>query len=179
MKVVFLDIDGVLNTNFSKSKCAGFLGIDTAKVRLLKKIIEATGAEIVLISTWMLNFEVGAYKQTAKECKYLSNKLRSQGLKVYDKINNPRWVNRGEDVWAYIQAHPEIEQYVILDDEAFKGYYENSELKKRWIKTLPGYRDFDHSGLTEDLVEVAIKILNGEFPKLRIQEDFYKEWFCP
>ena len=171
--------DGVLNTNFSKSECAGFLGIDTAKVRLLKRIIEVTGAEIVLISTWMLNFEVGAYKQAAKECKYLSNKLRKQGLKVYDKISNLKWVNRGEDLWTYIQAHPEIEQYVILDDESFRGYYKNHELEKRWIKTLPGYKDFDHSGLTEDLVEVAIKILNGEFPEVRIQKDFYEEWFCP
>ena len=52
MKVIFLDIDGVLNTPSSESRCGEYIGIDDEKVKKLKKIVEKTKAEIVLISTW-------------------------------------------------------------------------------------------------------------------------------
>lgn len=38
MKIIFLDIDGVLNCHNSKSDCNGRLGIDEDKVKRLKKI---------------------------------------------------------------------------------------------------------------------------------------------
>ena len=40
MKVIFLDIDGVLNCSKSKSSCLGCTGIDDIKVKRLKRIIE-------------------------------------------------------------------------------------------------------------------------------------------
>ena len=40
MKVIFLDIDGVLNTPSSESRCGEYIGIDDEKVKKLKKIVE-------------------------------------------------------------------------------------------------------------------------------------------
>lgn len=37
MKVIFLDIDGVLNTPSSESRCGEYIGIDDEKVEKLKK----------------------------------------------------------------------------------------------------------------------------------------------
>lgn len=43
MKIVFLDIDGVLNCEGSRSHCVGYRGIDDKRVENLAKIIKATG----------------------------------------------------------------------------------------------------------------------------------------
>lgn len=51
MKIIFLDVDGVLNCQNSKSNCYGIMGIDDDKVSRLRKIVECTDAKIVLIST--------------------------------------------------------------------------------------------------------------------------------
>ena len=40
MKVVFLDIDGVLNCEGSRSRCVGYRGIDDKKVENLAKILK-------------------------------------------------------------------------------------------------------------------------------------------
>ena len=53
MKVIFLDIDGVLNEDTTPTRtqsCALF--IDQEKLLRLKRIIDATQAKIVLSSTW-------------------------------------------------------------------------------------------------------------------------------
>lgn len=54
-KIIFLDIDGVLNSadHLDHTKhCNGYSDISPKKVKLLKKIVDRTGAEIVLSSTW-------------------------------------------------------------------------------------------------------------------------------
>ena len=38
MKIIFLDIDGVLNCSESKSECLGYTGIDTVRIKRLKRI---------------------------------------------------------------------------------------------------------------------------------------------
>ena len=64
MKVIFLDIDGVLNTyqtfidiylEYKKTKIRR-LEIDGDKVSLLSEIINLTGSKIVLSSSWRHSF---------------------------------------------------------------------------------------------------------------------------
>ena len=47
MKVLFLDVDGVLNRCGKSAQ-----GLEEDKVALLKQIVAATGCRIVLSSTW-------------------------------------------------------------------------------------------------------------------------------
>ena len=56
MKVIFLDVDGVLNCQKTEAKCRGFIGVDSKKVKLLKKIVDATDAKIVLSSSWKIGW---------------------------------------------------------------------------------------------------------------------------
>ena len=49
MKVIFLDVDGVLNSQDLFERCGDELvPIDEENIRCLKEIVDATGAEIVL-----------------------------------------------------------------------------------------------------------------------------------
>ena len=58
MKVIFLDVDGVLNSDeyFDKIKNVNICGIeseiDVEKIKLLKKAVDETGANVVLSSSW-------------------------------------------------------------------------------------------------------------------------------
>ncbi len=52
MKVIFLDIDGVLNSMSCKATIEGFDFVEDEKVVLLKEIIDLTGDKVVLSSTW-------------------------------------------------------------------------------------------------------------------------------
>ena len=55
MKVIFLDVDGVLNSQqlFEKSEDAQLISVDEENIKNLKKIVDATGAKIVLSSSWI------------------------------------------------------------------------------------------------------------------------------
>ena len=175
MKIIFLDIDGVLNTSQSKSRCGMWLGIDNFRVRYLKNIIEASGALIVLTSTWGMKYKVGAYIQDNQVGKYLNNKLRRHGLKIYDKIDDfIPWNHRGLAIQKWLNAHPDVTDYVILDDEIFKDYFEYN-LMPHLIKTCADCGKY--SGLTEDLVMAATAILNngatGPFIDYHIWTDLF------
>ena len=54
MKIIFLDIDGVLNSREydRKRNWNEQTDIDETRLPLVKEIIDKTGAKIVLISTW-------------------------------------------------------------------------------------------------------------------------------
>ena len=48
MKVIFLDVDGVLNSLSCKEKIDGYLFVEDEKIALLKELIDHTGAKVVL-----------------------------------------------------------------------------------------------------------------------------------
>ena len=174
MKIIFLDVDGVLNWDHTKARCGGFLGIDKIRVKRLARIVEATGAVIVLTSTWGAWFEVDAYKQKDSMAKYLSNKLRAQGLKVYDTIDYMNFKHRGRAnaIKNYLgQQEHHIEGYVILDDEMFYDY-DVPPISNHLVHCLSDVFHYDElSGLTDNLVQHAINILNGEEEGICIDED--------
>lgn len=49
---------------------------------------------------------------------YLVAKLDKYGLKLSGKTTD-HWNNRGEGIQQYLESHPEIDEYVILDDHIF------------------------------------------------------------
>ena len=157
MKVVFLDIDGVLNEEKSRSRCCGYLGIDDKKVENLAKIVEETNAKIVLISTWKDDWRKTYKAHQGMMANYLDKKLKKQGLVVLDKTKsidkNGFHFSRGEGILQYL-ADNKVEKYVILDDYQFD--YDSCGLSDYYIKT-----DAYNGGLTEELSRRAIKILKG------------------
>lgn len=158
MKVIFLDVDGVLNTFFSKSRCEGYIGIDKARLRYLKQIIDATGAKVVLSSTWRLGYNRDGGRME-RHGVYMSRKFQKMDIRIHSvtpAIEGGFY--RGREIKQWMEECPEeIESFVILDDELYDFPDEN--LTKYHVMT-----NFDKpdGGLNEEAVNKAIKILNGE-----------------
>lgn len=157
MRIIFLDIDGVLNCSDSKSRCGSFIGIDNKKVKLLKQIVYETGAKIVLSSSWRIGWD-----KNSELCNshgiYLNNKLRKSNLFILDRTKSLSC--RGEEIKQWTDSH-NVEEWVVLDDEMFRDYEELGILE-HLVKTT-FYSEYGESGgLREEHVKQAIKILKGE-----------------
>ena len=120
--VIFLDIDGVLNSDkyfdsINNMECMNpvdriMLDIDMSKVKILLEIIGKTKAKIVITSSW----------RRMKLYPYIKERLISMGLPVVGEtpcING----NRGEEIRWYL-ANNRVDNFVILDDEIFKDFNE-------------------------------------------------------
>lgn len=162
MRVIFLDIDGVLNCAISKSHCIDvdgrvIKGIDSDKVKRLAKIVEATGAEIVLSSDWKDGWSKYYTSPKPSHAKYLDNHLYKKGrLTIKDKTPSTHkgsWF-RGEEILSYLRLHKDVENYVILDDTFFEDF-SIKEISEHLV--LTDYK----VGLTDADVEKAIRILRG------------------
>lgn len=154
MKVIFLDIDGVLNHQkhyewlietdepTPLQRTYPYTELNPKSCQLLNEIIKETGAEIVVSSSWRLDGE--------NRLNYL---FKYFGLpRIYD-ITPCLNTARGIEIGAWLAAHPEVIDYVILDDDEDM----NVEQIPFFIKTNP-YED----GSNEDVKERAIQILKKE-----------------
>lgn len=155
MKIIFLDVDGVLNCGNTNDICMGFTGIEDRLVKQLQKIVKATGAKIVLVSSWRYYWEQSDKENQDELGTYLDRKLSKQGLYILDKTDPHCLYARGRGIHEWLNGKY-VESFVILDDETHD--YEAVNLSNRWIQTY----DVDDGGITDEDVEKAIKILNGE-----------------
>lgn len=158
MKIIFLEIDGVLNCSNTKTACGAYVGIDDSRLKLLKKIVEQTGAKIVLVSTWKNAWQKDPFKKNLQDglANYLERKFKKYGLFVSDKTSNrsgEKFLGRGEGIYSYLLDKKAIESFVILDDCIFD--YATFSLTDNFVKT-----DFQEGGLNERHVNRAITILN-------------------
>ena len=82
-------------------------------MRILKKALKQFGdVDIILTSDWKLMREDG------DDFTYLVSMLKKYGLSLTGKTTDV-WVGRGEGIQSYLAEHPEIDEYVILDDNTF------------------------------------------------------------
>ena len=85
MKLLFLDVDGVLNNATTKAGApSGCTGIEDKLVKNLAKIIEQTQAKIILTSDWKIEWEEFDFC-CSEDAKYLNRKLKKYGLKILSK----------------------------------------------------------------------------------------------
>ncbi len=104
-KVLFLDIDGVVNHHETHERHQGFIGIDRNIAPLVAKIIAETDCDVVLSSTWRV------HKAGREEV--------SERVAPFQDITPILGKSRGEEIQAWLDKHPEVERYAILDDDPF------------------------------------------------------------
>lgn len=156
MRIIFLDVDGVLNNDETKERCMGFLGIDPAKVQLLKYIVDMTGAEIVLTSTWKYGWEPVKKSLNDEWGTYLDEALAAAGLKAIAKTDD-QGENRGEGIIDYLAEHP-AEAWVVLDDIFFNDFRRTGV--ERHLVLTASEEDLD--GLTPELAEQAVNMMQEQ-----------------
>lgn len=155
MKVIFLDIDGVLNTEKRLLNNNGELYVEKDKIELLKEIIDKTKAKVVLSSTW----RVLAQSKDSKEYpKYeaFEIELEKHGIAIFGYT--PVFLDYRPleiKMWLESQSDQEI-CFVSLDDDFEKKDYDKYGIGDCLIKT-----DFS-TGMTEAHAKRAVELLNRE-----------------
>jgi hypothetical protein len=154
MKVLFLDVDGVLNCSTTKERCkfpdggGGLLGVEQSKCELVRKIVRETGCHIVLSSTWRKHRDMLPYLWS--ELQLRDKWVGSTPELPPQKIDTfYRSTPRGDEIAKWISDNPECDRFVILDDDS-----DMSSVIHRLVNT-----DF-RTGLTIELAEKAIAMLN-------------------
>jgi len=143
MKVLFLDIDGVCNSaTWVKQGNNPWHGTDPAAVKLVRQIIAETKCLVVLSSTWRLYPEARAVVKR-DVCHFIdTTKDMQAGAKR-------GVVERGIEVQEWLDRHPAVEQYAILDDDA-------DFLPEQWL-----FKTTWENGITEDIAQAVIHHLNA------------------
>ena len=144
MKVIFLDIDGVLNSHFwndthQREISDGTL-IDEEKVVLLGQLIRNTNAKIVLHSGWKFWFD-GEVKPLRREAEYLIGMLEKEGIKVSgvtpdhatEEIRRSKKFSlvKASEILAWLSQQGNIEKWIVIDDLDLH----NEEIRKHQILT--------------------------------------------
>lgn len=136
MKVIFLDVEGVLNTRETYERAYRLRGqtamidleLDSFRLEYLKTIIDETGAKIVLSSSFRYFFEKkdGKLLPTNFKGKKLYDNFKKFGIEIYD-TTVPKMGNREEQIKEWLLNRDDIESFVIIDDDpsAFFELYQN------------------------------------------------------
>src|SRR6266850_1186516 len=127
MKILLMDVDGVLNSEawFAKGPQSdgswGLCSVDPQAVQRIKYVCKATGAKIVLSSTWRL---------APNMVEYLVEHAK---LEIYDMTPRIDSNNRAEEIMAWLKANPYVYNFAIIDDDADAG--DHPDLKPRFVRT--------------------------------------------
>lgn len=155
MKFIALDVDGVLNnrgTHAIEKTPSGYTGIEDRFVKILRKIVDETGAEIVLSSDWKEDYA----KQT-RDGLYLADKLAAEGLSIVGITTDIDSYRRGEGIIDYLETllneGESVESFVVIDDNEF-DFHE--------LELTPGFVHTDSIlGLTNANMLQAVYVLNN------------------
>lgn len=156
MKVIFLDIDGVLNSDEYIDRAKNTQGIerhiDIDKVKLLKKAIDETGAKTVLTSSWRNSNDIGPLRELLAKYEI-----------YFDVTPFINW-ERGLEIKQWLLEHNRVEDYIILDDEIYDSF------DKEMLRHLVEVSDANGRGLGEGLTQKDIDTIIKRFG--RVKEDF-------
>ena len=128
MRIVFLDIDGVLNSdawdNKRQTTSNDFLKnqFDPEAIKLLNELLEKIDAQIVLTSSWRLNFDLEQMNEL-----FSSIGIKRGIVSFTPNLNaGAGYLTRGNEVLKWIIDNKNIikskplsfSDYIILDDKA-------------------------------------------------------------
>ncbi len=159
MKIIFLDIDGVLNRSDTTELVDGiFTGIEHELLVNLRHIVEETDARLVLASSWR-DFD-GYDNNHSGLYHYLVNTLDKENMEIFSKTPDlcfsEMYDGRGKEILTWLRKYKtkhQIEKFIIIDDEPFD--YKETGLWPYLVKTTYKY------GLTKAKAKKAIEMLSS------------------
>jgi Swiss Army Knife RNA repair-like protein len=107
-KIIFLDVDGVLNKEASFGPNKTSLVLDPHCCSRFLTLVEETGAKVVLSSTWRYSDDA---VQALRDMQILNN--------THEDWATPQFLSsrpRGHEIASWLEDHPDITRFVILDD---------------------------------------------------------------
>lgn len=135
MKVIFLDIDGVLNSgNYIKRLDGQFddpqYQMDPVAVARLNTITRLTGASIVVSSTWRLAFKHSA--DPVGQCQRCMSayKIEAPVIGITGELPG----GRKEEIREWLSEHSDVDAFVILDDDTIETEPWTAETKPSLIE---------------------------------------------
>ena len=152
-KILFLDFDGVMvtDTYLIHLTNAGSLLLDSHGYRFdpicveeLKKIIDSTDAEIVVISTWKMEMGLDGI-QKMWDARQLPGKV----IGVTPDIDP---IHRGNEIDAWLDANPGAVRYAIIDDTPFLNFFNEEQLPHL-------FKVDERTGLNEETAKRVIEHL--------------------
>lgn len=129
--VVFLDVDGVLNTSKScvVAPSGKYVGIVEFRLKLLGDAMRYAGCDGVVLTTTWKNL-----RKDNEDYIYLKEGLEKYGIKILGETKEKIGNNREDGILAYLDNHKDIEDFVILDDNHY-GFEDYSKLWERFLDT--------------------------------------------
>lgn len=132
MKAIFVDADGCMIDDGWADRCFAEEGYDPydydefnpRSLRLLARLKEETKAEVVFSSSWRFD-----------ELSFINAKVQFEEVGIqlygYTTLDWHTGQTRSDEIALFLTQHPEIENYVILDDVDIT----NEILRAHWVKT--------------------------------------------
>ena len=157
IKVIFLDIDGVLNSYDwrlkNKERGNEIKCLDDNAIKILGKIVKASGAKIVLSSSWRTKGPDDIYMQI------LRSKFEKFSITILGNTGrSKKKMHRGWEIREWLKDNKHlynITSFVILDDDASDIANQKKTLLPYYVKT--SFKD----GLKESHVDKILHVLNG------------------
>lgn len=162
--VIFLDIDGVLNSNFwnenhQREISDGTL-IDEEMIGILATLVKKTDSLIILHSGWRIWFDTNL-KPLREEAQRLVDMFNKEGIQIdgvtpdltTEEIRRTKKFSlvKAEEILMWVKMHEDIGGWVVIDDLDLH----NELIEVHQVKTDASV------GLTIEDVERAEKILLG------------------
>lgn len=167
LRIVFLDFDGVITWPGSK------WNVDSKKVAKLEEILKATGAKIVISSSWRVGCKNGDDFVNKMFTSWRANVSREDKDSLFIKsiidVTDSRGSARGNEIQRWLDKHEdEVESYVILDDD-------NDMLEEQLFNFV---QTDCYYGMSERTVALAIQVLNNEkiANPIRLNQELIFKW---
>lgn len=164
-QVIFLDIDGVLNSNFwndqPQSEISDGTYIDEEKIKLLASLVKTRNTQIILHSGWRFWFD-SKFKPLCKESEKLMELLNKNGLQIdgftpdltTEEIRKTKMFSliKADEILSWLDVHKNITEWVVLDDLDLH----NTLIEQHQVKPDPAV------GLTFENIRQAEEILTAQ-----------------